>query len=227
MRICSLFICLAVLTLVGSTAHALLWNSVEWGTYNGASLSIAGSDLVVGSGSDYAAAHYNTPSEFRSALTPWVEFSFLDNGPGTQRAQLWIEKEGTPGAAWFQFGSWTPSAYPTYDKYAIYWWNVDTDVAGWQWLDDRTADEHTLKVGKNADNSIDYWFDNSLVWTTTDINPDYFGDVYLASRNGESIFTNYQTGADYQGPPVPEPASIALLALASIGVAGAIRKKKA
>lgn len=229
----SLVVCLTIATLLvlGSTAHALLWEGVDWSTYNSAPLSInLDGDLVVGSDDAYAAAHYNTPTSFRSALTPWIELSFIDEGPGTQRAQMWVEKEGIPGAAWFQFGSWNASAYPTFEQYGLYWWNVDTDTDGWQWLGDRTAGEHTMKVGMRSDGTVDYWFDGGIAWSTTDIVPTYFGDVYLASRYGSTIFTNYQAGTDYsyESPlsAVPEPGSIVLLAIASIGIAGAIRRKK-
>jgi hypothetical protein len=181
----------------------------------------------VGSGSDYAAAHYNTPSSYRSAANPWIEVSFIDNGPGTQRAQLWGEKEGSPGAAWFQFGSWNETSYPTWEKYGIYLWDVDGDLDYWTWLGDRSLGEHSLRVGKNTDGSVDFWFDNSLVLNTTQIHPAYFGDIYLASRYGESTFTGYSVGSGYEAPaPVPEPTSIALLCVASAGVLCAIKRKK-
>jgi hypothetical protein len=38
--------------------------------------------------------------------------------------------------------------------------------------------------------------------------PNNFGDIYLPSSYGTTVFTNYQTGTEYD--PVTEPATVAL-----------------
>jgi hypothetical protein len=139
--------------------------------------------------------------------------SFIDEGPGTEGSQLWMEDENyaTPnGGAWTQFGAWEREGY---DNYMIYWWDYDKeltlgDIEGvsWGWVDTgvpRSAGEHTLLLGMQSDGTVDYWLDGCLVLTTTAITPNYFGDIYLAGHSDPSnpsatvVFTYYNTGTDY------------------------------
>jgi hypothetical protein len=174
-----------------------LWMGVNWNDPYGSSSVDRHGDLEVVTSSCYTtscwgAAHYNTPSDFRAADTPWVEVTFRDGGHKKPGPQLWMEDEtyggcygqnlGTCGA-WTQFGAWQRES-DGYENYRIYWWDYDTATEGW--VDTgvpRKAGEHTLKLAMRADGTVDYWLDGMLVHSTTAITPNYFGDIYLAGHS--------------------------------------------
>jgi hypothetical protein len=208
--------------LIATPVNATItWKGIPWGTagYGSIAVNVDG-DLEVttsscGTTNCWGTAHYNTPSAFRAAATPWVRITFIDSGPGSPGAQVWMEDEEYvfPGAgAWTQFGAWDR---PGFENYRIYWWDYDTDLSdngllddssGWGWVDTgvpRTAGTHTIMLAMRADHTVDYWLDGFLVHSTTDITPNYFGDIYLAGHSDVShpsqtvVFTDYQTGTDY------------------------------
>lgn len=206
-----LLVLLAGVTIV--YADPLLWKGIDWdpSIYGSIAVNVGNLEVTTASfgTSSWGTAHYNTPNSFRAAPTPWVKVTFLDS-PGTAAGQLWMEDEtynsnyglntGTLGA-WTQFGAWERADRP---NYMIYWWDYDTGLDGF--VDTgfaRTAGAHTLLLGKRVDGTIDYWLDGWLVFSTTDITPNYFGDIYLAAHSpganpGQTIvFTDYQTGTDY------------------------------
>ena len=203
--------------LIATPVNATItWKGIPWGTagYGSIAVNVDG-DLEVttsscGTTSCWGTAHYNTPDAFRAAATPWVKITFIDNGPGSSAAQIWMEDEtydsnygmntGTLGA-WTQFGAWQRLGF---DTYRIYWWDYDTGLDGW--VDTgvlRSAGTHILMLAMRVDRTVDYWLDGFLVHSTTDITPNYFGDIYLAGHSDVShpsqtvVFTDYQTGTDY------------------------------
>jgi hypothetical protein len=215
-------------------AATVSWKGVTWNDpYGALSLNAAGNLVVeeeywdlrtdkgtpppMGEGKGklgWGAAHYNTPSAFRSASVQWVEATFIEDGQGTVGHQIWIEDEswGVPGDdndhLWIQFGAWewTPS-------YGIYLWDAETD-------DDlfvnthipRTNGVHSLKIMKNADETVSFYFDGELIYTSaSEFGLDYLGDVYLAANSNwrgsvkadghnphnvvdSGIYTDYTTG---------------------------------
>jgi hypothetical protein len=161
----------------------------------------------------WGAAHYNTPGAFRAATEAWIEVTFMEYGQSNVGAQVWIEDEtwGIPGNEnhlWIQFGAWewTPS-------YGIYLWDAETD-------DDlfinthipRQKGIHTLKIMKNSDETVSFYFDGEFVYQSDSVfTLDYLGDVYLAAHNNwrgaekadghnphnlmdAAIYTDYTTG---------------------------------
>lgn len=198
-----------------------MWQGITWNDVYGSSTVDADGNLVVTAGvcettRCLGAAHHNTPNDVRTATSPWIEFSFIDEGPDTPGAQIWVEDETLSGSdlgAWIQFG-----AFYEHSTYQIYLWDYDQDLAdngsvddsAGYWLIDtnipRRAGERTLTLGQRADGMIDFVVDGELVHSTTNITPNYFGDVYLAARTyspGESVvFTAYTTG-DGWVPPAP------------------------
>jgi len=185
-------------------AGELAWRGIGWNMGFG-SAQVSDSDrLQVSTTSVYGtsawgAAHYGTPDPFRAASSTWIQASFIDQGPGTVGGQLWFEHEPLVNHAWAQIGCWE-----TRDEYRVYWWNYQTGETGWFVIGERTAGEHTVKVGKRADGTVDFWFDGLMVFSTTKVSPDYIGDVYLAAHSspgnaGDTVeFTDYQCGTDYE-----------------------------
>ncbi len=191
--------------LAGAVAP-IVWEGVTWDQPYGASSLGGGGELEVtsscGAENCWGAAHYNTPVAFRNAPGHSVSFTFYDPGSGGGGVQIWIEKEGSPHAAWTQFGAWDGDV-----NYGIYWWNVDTDVDGS--VDTgvmRSTGLHTLTVGKRPDGTVDYFIDGALVETNTQMDMGYIGDVYLAAHSDApnpttAIFHAYSVANDYVGPP--------------------------
>lgn len=187
---------LAALVATAALAATVVWEGITWNDPYG-SISVSGGSLIVEAPVQWGTAHYNTPSDFRSAAAPCVEVSFVDDDADAG-AQIWIEDENYPvGGAWTQFGTWGG-----YGVYYIYWWDYDTDTAGWINTGvARTPGEHTLKVGMRADGTVDYWLDGMYL-ASAPITPSYFGDVYLACNNaavGPAAveYTSYSTCMDY------------------------------
>jgi len=235
-----------VLAVCGvADATTVSWDGVTWDSAFGSIAVVPGpgADMLVvttqaysSDGWCFGAAHYNTPDAFRASNTPWVQFTYYDSSASTLRsgAEVWMEREDgavpTPvvGAAWTQWG--TSGDDP---QYGVYWWNEHTDTDGSATnLGLRTPGFHTLKMGMRATGQVDYWLDGSLLFTTTSITPDYFGDIYLAADSdlahpGQTVvFTDYRSGTDYAGPPVPEPITM-FSALLAIGSLGAYIRKRA
>lgn len=225
-----------ILFVIPASADTIAWKGVTWdNSYFSPSLSISGDNLIVtpsSASTNYGGAHYNTLSSFRSASTPWVEVSFIDNNMSGQ-FQLWMEDEDTTtpndAGAWTQFGAWA-----TRSNYMIYWWDYDTDMedgtfrdSGTGWIDTgvaRTEGEHTLKLAMQNNGTIDYLLDGKTVYSGNVITPDYFGDIYLVSRYAPGTFTDYKSGTDYV--PAPEPTSLFLLSfgLSAIGIFNRFRR---
>lgn len=221
-RISFLFGIALIIGVATIVLAAVTWKTVAWTSsyYGSIALNIDGDMEVTISTcfptSCWGTAHYNTPGYFRAAATPWVKVTFLDSGPGTPGLQIWMEDEEyvyPTAGAWTQFGAWQREGF---DNYQIYWWDFDTDLAddndlndsnnSWGWVDtgiERTAGMHTLKLAMRNDGTVDYWFDGVLVHSSTDITPNYFGDIYLAGHSDPSnpnetvIFTDYETGIYY------------------------------
>jgi hypothetical protein len=163
----------------------------------------------------WGAAHYNTPSGFRSATVQWIQVVFVDEGTSKSRGpQFWIEDEtynpdlvgkntGTLGG-WSQFGAWDNTGV-----YKVYWWDYDTNKA--QFVSTgihRSAGDHTLKIvlDKTDGYLVEYYLDDQLVFSTTKLTLNYIGDVYLAvnghlrgagspfSEESVAVFRTYETG---------------------------------
>ena len=197
--------------VTGQAADAVNWKGYDWGTYDGSIAVDSSGNLVVTapSAGAYGGAHINIPSIFRNSPTQWVQISYIDELHSG--GQIWLEDESAPDQAWTQFGTWAYSSQPNYRTYV---WDVEPDTSVFTTEDARTSGEHTLKIGKRADSTIDYWLDGNLVHSTSATTWTYFGDVYLAARQDganflSTTFTDFQMGTDYSAPAaVPEPATI-------------------
>jgi hypothetical protein len=221
-------------------AATVSWNGQNWDDDYASPdsvVSVVGSNLEVSiaPSGDWAAAHYNTNVAFRSAATPWIEVSFLDTANNDVRKGLWIEDENgaSPGAGgWLQFEIRDNSGtykilYNDYDADNLDGGGLNFSAA--QVLDTgvaRTAAEHTFKVGRRADGTVDFWVDGSLTnsLTSAQFNPNFFGDVYLSARGETAVYTQFAVGTNYV---VPEPGSLALALLAGLGLFVAVRRRKA
>ena len=130
------------------------WKDFHWNAYEAA--RIAKNDdgyLEVEPTSYYGgAAHYSTRIDFRSAKTPWIEATFLDD----------LQKRGIQLVIKNDYREYTHiGASGSHKNYVIYWYNyksrsgglVDTSII-------RTSGQHTLKLGMQENGTVDYWIDD-------------------------------------------------------------------
>ncbi len=245
-KVLILMVAAAVLCAAAMAQAATSWKGIDWDSPAG-SIAVDGSGNLVVTATRYefnttgvyeGAAHFNTSSAFRAALTPWVEFTFIETGADTYSpaAQMWMEREGLssdPNASWARLGVGSPSS-PDYRgaSYGV-WWNEHTDALGRFVGSARSNGTHTALLGRRSDGKVDFVVDGSPIGTTdpaTDFQPDYFGDIYLVAlglTSGETVtFTDFRMGTDYAGPVVPEPVSIFLGIMGLGSVAGFRRLRK-
>jgi hypothetical protein len=192
----------AVLSTFGtaSSEAALRWKGVDWLDFLGAELYLNQSGYLevrpydTNSANPYAAQH-TTSNAFRSASTPWVEVTFLDDPAKKSTVELWMTDRVN---AWTQIG-----ALDGYENYIIHWWNISNGTRGM--IDTairRSYGQHKMKVAMQKDGKLDYWFNDTLIWTasTEKMKAQYFGDVYLATQYSVATFIDYQAGTDYNPP---------------------------
>lgn len=185
-------------------AHTVDWQGINWNHPFGdidintdGNLEVTATDCF--DEECFGTAHDNTPQSFRDAPDHSVTVWFEDPGPGMHGAQIWIEKEGSPNAAYAELG-----AFPGENTYTLNWWNVDTDER--QAIDTgiaRTAGVHSLTIGKRADGTVDFYVDANLVFTTSEMNIGYIGDVYLASHSispaqETAVFIDFEANEQYE-----------------------------
>jgi hypothetical protein len=189
------------------------WKGISW--YDPFGSCLVNGDNVMeiyttscGTRTCWGAAFYHLPKTIRTAGTPWIKVRLRDDGPDTPGPQVWLQNDtyGLPAAKgpWTQFGAWQGTETETY---RISWWNhstgrsrsVDTGIP-------RAPGEHTLLLGQRTNGAVDYWLDDKLVYSTDEIQPKCFGNIFLAGhRRPDSaadlvVFTDYQAGTDYAPP---------------------------
>ena len=184
-----------------SSEAAVQWKGVDWSEYQAATLFVNPDNEYLEvrpyriDSPNYCAAYHTTPDLFRSAnaSTPWVEVTFVDDPGKKSTVELWLTDKVD---AWTQIGAWDGSA-----NYCIFWWNmasgergiVDTGVL-------RAVGQHTIKLGLQQSGALDYWLNDTLVWSTDKIRPQSFGEIYLATLYSVGTFVDYQYGMDYSPP---------------------------
>jgi hypothetical protein len=170
------------------------WKGFHWNAYGAVQIAENGDGYLEVDPTSYygGAAHYSTSIDFRSAKTPWIEATFLDDGQ-ERGIQLVIKND---------YKEYTEiGASVSYKNYVIYWYNyksrsgglVETSII-------RTPGQHTLRVGMQENGTVDYWIDDVRVWNTNNINPESFEDIYLAAQVSIGTFIDYQVGMDYRAP---------------------------
>ena len=170
------------------------WKGFHWNAYEAARITENyDGHLEVEPTSYYGgAAHYSTRIDFRSAKTPWIEATFLDD----------LQKRGIQLVIKNDYREYTHiGASVSHKNYVIYWYDyksrsgglVDTSII-------RTSGQHTLKLGMRENGTVDYWIDDVRVWNTNNINPESFEDIYLAAQASTGTFIDYQVGIDYRAP---------------------------
>jgi hypothetical protein len=138
------------------------------------------------------AAHYSTPIDFRSARTPWIEATFFDDGQSSGIQLVMKNKH----RAYTKIGAWGSDK-----NYVIYWYNYQSGSEGLVVTSIvRSPGQHTLRLGMQENGTVDYWIDDIRVWTTNNINPESFEDIYLAAQVSTGTFIDYQVGMDYRPP---------------------------
>lgn len=170
------------------------WKGFHWNAYEAA--RIAENDdgyLEVEPTSYYGgAAHYSTPIDFRSARTPWIEATFFDDGQSSGIQLVMKNKH----RAYTKIGAWGSD-----NNYVIYWYNYQSGSEGLVVTSIvRSPGQHTLRLGMQENGTVDYWIDDVRVWTTNNINPESFEDIYLTAQVSTGTFIDYQVGMDYRPP---------------------------
>lgn len=216
----------AALSLGASISHAatVTWEGHTWGDNSFPSIAVNGTtgnlDVTTTHYSTsqnvyYGAAHYNTDSTFRAASTPYVQATFADTGSGAA-PYLAVEQEGGTHPTWAEIG--VDPTNGTNTNYSLYWWNEVTNEDQAVTLGTRSAGNHTVEIGRQANGTLDFWFDGSLVQSTSNPTPDNFGDVYLfgvgSSTTDTVSFVSFEAGTNY----VPEPSSLGLVGLAGLAL---------
>lgn len=217
---------------VMSKASTVNWDGQDWDSsfgsaaVNGSNLDITATTLS-SSGTYYGDAHYNTDAGFRSASTPYIEATYSDTGVGA--GFLAFEQESGVGKAWAEIGV-DPTNGPGSDShYSLYWWNETTNATNEIILAPRTNGDHTFEIGRQADGTVDFYLDNSLVLSTMAITPAYFGDVYLFSAANASgsvaTFTSFTSGTNYAAAPLPASAMGGFVLMGGLLAANRLRRR--
>jgi hypothetical protein len=98
--------------------------------------------------------------------------------------------------AYTKIGAWGSDK-----NYVIYWYNYQSGSEGLVVTSIvRSPGQHTLRLGMQENGTVDYWIDDVRVWTTNNINPESFEDIYLAAQVSAGTFIDYQVGMDYRPP---------------------------
>ena len=208
----------------------IVWRGATWNdVYDSTALSLnASGNLVVNPdttdiyGALIGEAHYSTSASFQALTAPWIDVTFVL--PSTQvSAYLALEQPSDSAggtASYIQFGAFNqnydPPGWSGNSEVEADWWDEDSGNSWAENVGSLQTGANTLLVGRRADGTIDYWLDGTLVYSTTDITPQYFGDIYLGVAGGPVTFTDYQAGGGYDS--APEPGTLGTLL--ALGVSG-------
>ena len=170
------------------------WKGFHWIAYEAARIAENHTGYLEVEPTNYygGAAYYSTPSDYRSAKTPWIQATFVDDGL-SNGIQLVMRNEYRE---YTQIGSSASSK-----NYVIYWYDYQSRSSGL--LDTsimRTPGQHTLRLGMQENGTVDYWIDNVRVWSNNNISPESFENIYLAAQVSTATFIDYQVGMDYRAP---------------------------
>jgi len=244
-RIVVLAACVCMLTLVASVGMAgtVSWKGVTWDTYGNGTVSVDGSNHLLLGPSDASemGVHVNRLPDvnggpaINGSGTPWIQFSYYDNGDSGDIIEAVIQDETMTQQPLLSAGSkWSATKVvgahyydPALQEAYLFFssWETGTEVP------DRANVLHTVLLGEEADGTIWAVFDG--VWRSSTlmkdgIGPFDFNDVYLRVRNGESgdtiVFTDFQFGDDFQ--PIPEPISMIFFGTGVVGVFGYVARRR-
>ena len=183
------------------------------------------------------------PRTYRDADTPWYEATFLDD-PALQKILIFSDTSDdhlgphspiTNGDLFFGVFSTLNPTYKiqTYGQQTV--GGPFTPVTYTTCVPREPGEYHTLKVGRRADGTMDYYVDGGLVYvnpaTTANFVPTYFNDVEFSVQDlaGDSVvtpghFTQFAAGTSYAGPGVgfapaspPDVSNVAVVPAAVVG----------
>jgi len=188
-------VAILMMSTITSGQTTVQWKDIDWDAYEAALISVNRDKHLVVKPTYYygGAAHYSTPIDFRSAKSPWVEATFYDDGRTTNTQLVMTDKD----RAYVKIGIWG-----SYKNYVIYWSDPQagrlSGLVGTAIV--RTPGIHTVKLARQENGTLDFWIDNARVWSTNNIKPDNFEDIYLTAQVSTGTFIDYQFGTDYRSP---------------------------
>lgn len=215
---------LAALAMIAPAAAVgvVAWEGQAW-EVNGpgtASVNVDGDVVLDRTGSGSLALHVNRVLDADGGMslsesdTPWVRFSYLDDGTSYQGFDIFVDHETHPENFRLQGGSLFTDCdglgYSRYGSPAVenFDFAVGCETSG------RVPTEHTVYVGQRADGTIDWnfdgqWFTSTFLKDRADSQPYSdsfdFNDVYLRWRSGATsgtaTFTEFDYGTDHAGLP--------------------------
>lgn len=239
----------AVVVLASGMASAATvgWKGVTWTEYgSNTTASVNANDgldiTVLGGqsgdpGNDNWVLNGFLPGNLTQANAPWVKFTITDTYTGDPtvggpRSFLDVYNGNGSVETMWQGGVYADHS-PYYLNHNIYDANNggwDNDPSNWYIGPTRSAGDHTILIGMRTDGQVDMWFDGVLGQTiAASPNCTSFSQTWLGvSTDPGTTFTatyaDLQWGTGYVAP-IPEPATLSLVALA-IGGLALIRKRK-
>lgn len=232
-------ICLLAVMLTSSVAGASVvpWKGLNWTTRGANTTAVVngngGLDITVFGGQsgdpdpDNWALHSLLPTYLTQANAPWVEFRIQDTYTGDRTVGGPRGFVDTDINGWTTETMWQGGVFAGYSRYYLNHNVYDEPSGGWDndpndWYTGptRTAGEHIIKFGMGTSGNVDMWFDG-VVGQTIAASPNctFFKRMYLgvSTAPGASFTATYNDlrwGTGYEN--VPEPSTIALLAVAGL-----------
>lgn len=227
---------LSLLAVSGvASATTIQWKGVTFQTQGSGTATVdSNGDLLLTPTGNSFALHVNrlpdggnAPSPINANGTPFISFSYIDPGVAGQNIDFSIQDETVAGQPRIQAGSLFGAGQVVSATYGDSSAERDANEQYLFYATPRSAETHTVVLGKTADSALYASFDgtqhSSDIFKDAGINFD-FNDVLLRVRDGSGssfLFTDFTFGDNFSPSSVqavPEPGSLAMLGLGLGGI---------
>ena len=185
-----------------TAAVNLFWEDYEWDVENGtAVINVDGGVDLTRFAAGESWIRLVDPPPINGNGTPWVEFSYHDDGDSWQGIDMFVDSTGLPPNPRLQAGSLFTAERLGYARYTdggaqeeIVFVSSDNGGAA-----PRTDGDHTIYVGQAANGRVDYEADGE--WSSTDFligngAPFAFNDVLLRWRCSPTASVPWELACD-------------------------------